>query len=946
MSIVQLNMTIFIILLSVFLLAASVFFMNRKQSKKLKNDIDRQNELLKTVNQISTILLEPNKEKIENRFMFALHITAKTVDADNVTIWKNQFLNDNLFCSLIYEWSGSGTPDRNNPATQNILYKDTRWENILSNGNCINAVVRDLPYNEQFALNEKGVVSIFVAPVFTDDVFWGFVGFEDCRNERIFTENESMILRSAGRMIGNAYIRNETTMRLEKAVAKANEANKFIKTSMHSLESILNSIDAMIYATIPGTGEILFVNNRMKKFFGRENENLVGQYCFKLFRDSDKICEFCPCFHLNKNPERIYVWNEYIESSKIHIRHSDCYIDWPSGEKVHLQHAVDVTDLKNAREQAEQSSRSKSIFLSHMSHEIRTPMNAILGIAEIQLQKETLSEDTGEAFGKIYESGDLLLNIINDILDLSKIESGKLELVPVTYDIPSLINDTTQINRLRYESKPIDFLIHLDKNTPLKLIGDEIRIKQILNNILSNAFKYTDEGKIEFSIFCEDAQEPENVTLVFRVKDTGQCMTDEQLIRIFEEYTRFNLEMNRTTVGAGLGISITKRLVDLMEGRIIVESGMGKGSVFTVRLPQKRAGVGVCGETLIKKLRDFSFHSAARIKKMQFLREYMPYGSVLVVDDVESNIYVAKGMMIPYGLKIETAFSGQEAIDKIKSGNVYDIIFMDHMMPKMDGIEAVRLIRETGYKHPIIALTANALLGRAKMFLQNGFDSFLSKPIDSRELNHLLNSFIKNRKPHDVVEAARRVPAAERVINGGQSNDEKIARLHNFFIRDAQNAVNILENIRLDDFEIESYITTVHGMKSALANIGENELSAFAKKLEYAGRDRNFEILINETPSFINALNYSILKYKPCDKDTREEIPPEDISYLREKLYGIKTDCLDLEKTKAKMTLNELKSKSWSGDIHDVLEKISVHLLHSEFREIVELVDEEFLFKT
>jgi len=732
---------------------------------------------------------------------------------------------------------------------------------------------------------------------------------------------------------------------LETAVAQANETNRLKNISIKCLESILNSIDAMIYASVPGTGEILFVNNRMKKYFNIENEDLTGKYCYKLFRNADKICDFCPCLFLEENPDKNFIWDELIEPYKIHIRHSDFFIDWPNGEKVHLQHGVDVTELINAKEQAEQSSKSKSIFLSHMSHEIRTPMNAILGIAEIQLQKEALSEDISEAFSKIYESGDLLLNIINDILDLSKIESGKLELIPVVYDVPSLINDTTQINRLRFESKPIDFLINLNKDTPLKLIGDEIRIKQILNNILSNAFKYTDKGKIDFSIYCEEEKENPDVTLVFSITDTGQGMSEEQLKRIYNEYTRFNLETNRTTVGAGLGMSITKRLVDLMNGEIIIESEINKGSVFTVRIPQKMESSEVCGEILIKKLKNFSFHSTSILKKVQFLREYMPYGKVLVVDDVESNIYVAKGMLLPYGLKIETAFSGIEAIEKIKNGNVYDIIFMDHMMPKMDGIEAVRIIREMCYTNPIIALTANALLGRAKMFLQNGFDSFLSKPIDSRELNSILNEFIKNRQPQDIVEAARKVPAAERVIKTDQNDDLKIARLHNFFVRDAQNAVNILNNTEINDFEIESYITTIHGMKSALANIGENELSAFAKKLEYAGRDRNFEVLINETPSFINALNYSILKYKPYENNTREEISPEEMNYLREKLYEIKTSCLDLEKTAAKTSLNDLKTRSWSGNIYDLLEKISVHLLHSEFKEIVELVDEEFLFK-
>jgi signal transduction histidine kinase/CheY-like chemotaxis protein len=414
-----------------------------------------------------------------------------------------------------------------------------------------------------------------------------------------------------------------------------------------------------------------------------------------------------------------------------------------------------------AKAESDTKNRQKSNFLATMSHEIRTPMNAILGITEIQLQDETIPESIKEAFYKISNSSDLLLGIINDILDMSKIEAGKLELLPEKYDIPSLINDTVQLNMLRSESKPIEFKLFVDENVPVELIGDELRIKQILNNLLSNAFKYTKNGEVSLSIAAEYVTKGGaiHVTLVFRVSDTGQGMTAEQVRKLGSEYSRFNMEANRTTEGAGLGMSITQNLVHLMSGSIFVESKPDRGTTVTVRLPQKNDGPGVSGvigKELAESLRQSRIHSTSKMKKANITREPMPYGKVLIVDDVESNIYVAKGIMAFYELSIDTAVSGFDAIEKIKNGNVYDIIFMDHMMPAMDGIEAVKILRELGYKAPIIALTANALTGQMEIFLENGFDGFISKPIDTRQLNVTLNKLIRDKQPPEVLEAARR----------------------------------------------------------------------------------------------------------------------------------------------------------------------------------------------
>jgi len=597
-------------------------------------------------------------------------------------------------------------------------------------------------------------------------------------------------------------------------------------------------------------------------------------------------------------------------------------------------------ELIFAKELAEQSNRSKSIFLSHMSHEIRTPMNAILGIAEIQLRDKDCSSEKREAFGQIYESGDLLLNIINDILDLSKIESGKMEIVPVMYDIPSLINDTAQLNRLRYESHPVKFIVHVDENTPIDLLGDELRIKQILNNILSNAFKYTDEGKIEFFVSAETEPDSDNITLIFCVSDTGQGMTENQVKKLFDEYIRFNMETNRAIVGIGLGMSITKYMIDLMDGSIIVESEPGKGSVFTVRIPQKRMSTAVCGPELTDKLRNFHFQNNLIARKTRFIREYMPYGSVLVVDDVESNIFVTRGMLLPYGLKIDTVSSGFEAIERIKSGNTYDIIFMDHMMPRMDGIEAAKIIRDMGYTRTIIALTANALVGRAEMFMENGFDSFISKPIDSREMNHLLNEFIRNKKPAEVVEAARR----EQQVNEYEENNTGINNdLTAVTVHDTENAIAVLEELlpklTAGNADLQLFATTVHGMKSALANIGERRLSNTALRLEEAAVSGETAVLLAETLDFMNDLRLITEKIKRSQSDNYKNISQDDLDFLQSSLKNIKTACENLNLKDVKLSLNELNQKTWPDKINNVINEISVYLIRGEYLKVISIVD-------
>ena len=601
-----------------------------------------------------------------------------------------------------------------------------------------------------------------------------------------------------------------------------------------------------------------------------------------------------------------------------------------------------IDEAERQRSEAVSANAAKSAFLSTMSHEIRTPLNAILGIADIQLHNESLDQSVREALEKIRSSGDMLLGIINDILDLSKIEAGKLELMIGQYETASLINDTTTLNMIRIGSKFIDFKLEISEGIPTCLSGDELRLKQILNNLLSNAFKYTEEGAVTISFDTEKSKDSDDeVILVVSVADTGQGMTKEQVAQLFDQYSRFNKEANRTVEGTGLGMNITKSLIQMMNGEITVASEFGKGSKFTARIPQGRVDCAPISKELAENLKKFKTNMGVKASsKGQMHIEPMPYGSVLVVDDLETNIYVAGGLLKRYQLNVDSAASGFEAIGKVEAGKEYDIIFMDHMMPQMDGIEATKHLREMGYRHAIVALTANAVSWQANVFLESGFDDFISKPIDLRQLNRVLNKLVRDKHSGKAFKEAQAEYPAIDEMPVRQAVDAEIAKI---FCRDARGCLAVLDELlkktSMSGEDISAYRIHVHGMKSVLANIGEIGLSATARKLEQFAQDKNTQAIQSETPAFINSLK--ALVHELAEKADNQELPEdiaEDTSFLNEKLQAIVAACEDWDKDAAKNALSEIRSKTWSSQTNDLLDSISSYLLHSDFDGILDAV--------
>ncbi|MDE7279110.1 MAG: response regulator, partial [Oscillospiraceae bacterium] len=398
---------------------------------------------------------------------------------------------------------------------------------------------------------------------------------------------------------------------------------------------------------------------------------------------------------------------------------------------------IDVTDtqkyvdgLIDMSRKADMANSAKSDFLANMSHEIRTPMNAIAGFAELCLKEKNYCYAAD-----IKIAAKNLVSIINDILDISKIEAGKLELVPSVYDTGEMLNDVVSIIYVQLDKKKnLDFKIDIDRRIPRKMYGDEVRLKQILINLLGNAVKFTNSGLISLSV-KELSRIGDSVSIMFKVSDTGIGIKKDDIPKLFENFRQVDTRRNRRIEGSGLGLSISKTLAEKMDGSITVESEYGKGSVFTVVLTQK-----ISDPSPISKLAAKSSVSEEKSRTL-----HAPEAHVLVVDDNKVNLNVTARLLTSYGIKADLADSGAAAIDMINA-SYYDLVFMDHMMPDLDGVDTTKIIRSRGDAYsmelPIIALTANAVSGAKEMFMESGFNDFISKPIQIPLLEKILEKWL------------------------------------------------------------------------------------------------------------------------------------------------------------------------------------------------------------
>lgn len=752
--------------------------------KDTEDTIKRRDKLLTVSNEIGRMLLDASVDDFVNLIWDAMDKLGKAAEVDRVYIWENHPEHDGEIPSTqLFEWSLGAEPQQGNEFTVDVPL-GSLWREILSSGKCINSKVRDLPYFERNHLEGQDIRSVLVAPIIFNGEFWGFVGYDDCKNERTWHESEEAILHSTAMMLTAAIKRHAT----EKALATEQ------KTLMRIFES------SPIGVVISNNGKVLRCNTR---FVDLCQVNVSETLPTMFIDDSeyDNILEEVARtgFIFNRNVQ-LKLSDDSIKDILLTIR----TIDY-EGEPAYLSWLVDITDLKQtekelllARDLAEAGTRAKSEFLARMSHEIRTPMNAIHGMIYLCLQTE-LTEKQKDYLYKTQTATMNLLGIIDDVLDFSKIEAGRMELEKIRFNLTDIVQETVDIIEFQAQEKHLELAVHIGEKVHEYLLGDPTRLRQIMTNLAGNAIKFTDKGKIELSVDLADninieTLPPNETVLLFKVSDTGIGLTPEQIEHIFESFSQADGSTTRKYGGTGLGLVISKNLIELMGGKIELESVFGKGTTFSF---------------------------TARFQKtdpifVESVDAFFSDKKILVVDDDSITRELIREILLSFGMKVETAENGIEGIESLvhakKHDDPFDIALIDWKMPRMDGIETIRQIRlseDIEVPPQILMISAYDRYECLRQSRNLGIAGFLVKPITSKSLHETLatvlsNELRKRREPFEEpgvdISGTRVLLVEDNKVN--QIVAVELLKMHGVEPVIANNGLEALEAVKNEDFDL------------------------------------------------------------------------------------------------------------------------------------------------